>query len=230
MTCKQNTMKKISCIIVVMVFALSACAQYERNDEADETKGFKKENLFTGGGLIVSFSSYRTVLGASPILGYSITKWLDAGLAFNYVYTGGRLTYSSYDPYTGYTQYYVTDDKLRQTTMGPGAFVRIYPVNFLFVQAQAEKNFINSKVIYSNGAPNYEEKLSAPSFLVGAGYCSGRYEKGSLFYYVSVMADIARDENSPYNDISDNGRVVLLPIVKAGLQIPLFQGRKNRRD
>ncbi|MBK8844881.1 MAG: hypothetical protein IPO33_19635 [Saprospiraceae bacterium] len=58
-------------------------------------EGLKKENLFTGGGAIVSVGSYTTLLGASPVLGYSITKWLDAGVVFNVNYASYRYVYSN---------------------------------------------------------------------------------------------------------------------------------------
>lgn len=215
-------------LVLYAALTSAAAAQYEKEDTG-EKKGFKKENLFTGGGLVVSFSNYTTVLGASPIIGYSLTNWIDAGLSLNFVYSSNRhVTYSYYDPYTGLTQYFVSDDKLKQTVTGPGAFLRIYPAKFLFVQGQFEKNFISQKITYANGYPSEKQRLSAPSFLVGAGYCSGRYGKGSLFYYVSLMVDVAKDKDSPYTEVLSNGRVNVLPVVRAGLQIPLFQGKDNR--
>ena len=221
---------------IVIVFALisSFYAVQAQNEEkaGDEKKGgFKKENLFTGGGLTVSFSSYSTVLGASPVLGYSITKWLDAGIVFNFNYGSDRhATYLVRNPNIpndpGY--YIVTDDKVRQTVFGPGIFARVYPLKFLFVQVQGEHNFINQKIIYDNGSPSTKTSLSATSFLVGAGYCNGREGIGNLFYYVSIMADVARNRNSPYVEETENGNINVLPIIRAGLQIPLFQGKRNR--
>ena len=41
-------------------------------------------------------------------------------------------------------------DKLRQTVYGPGAFVRLFPVNFLFASAQYEYNLIHLKYIPAN--------------------------------------------------------------------------------
>ncbi|MEP6676345.1 MAG: hypothetical protein ABJA78_14370 [Ferruginibacter sp.] len=216
-------MKKIIILITITAVCKFSFAQYKGGDDAT-TKGFKKENLFTGGGVTVSFSNYTTVLGASPIIGYSLTKWLDAGLLFNYNYSSDR--HVTYTDQSG--NYYVSDDRLKQHNFGPGAFFRAYPINFLFVQGQAEMNFTALKFIPANGGPTEKDKVSAPSFLVGAGYCSGREGPGSMFYYVSIMADVLKDKNSPYVELTANG-VRILPIIRAGFQIPLFQGKSKRR-
>ncbi len=216
-------MKKIMTLLVLVSVTSALMAQKEGDDAS--TKGFKKENLFSGGSLTVSFSNYTTVLGGSPVLGYSLTKWLDAGILFNYTYASNRhVTY--YNSSTG--QYFSSDDKLKQTTWGPGAFLRIYPVPFLFLQAQGEENFTSQKLIPANGGPTEKDKVSAGSLLVGAGYCNGREGPGMVFYYVSIMADVAKNKNSPYTEQLSNGKVNILPIIRAGLQIPLFQGGRGR--
>jgi hypothetical protein len=213
----------VTAALLAMIF--NGFAQEKNNKNETRSHSFKKENIFTGGSLIVSFSNYTTVLGGSPVIGYSITNWLDAGLQFNYTYSSNKhVTY--YDPYSGV--YYLTDDKQRQTTLGPGAFLKIYPVKFLFLQAQGEFNSTAIKFYPANNGPVEKYKVTAPSFLAGAGYCSGREGTGSLFYYLSIMVDLARDENSPYTQVNSAGKVTLLPIIRAGLQIPLFQGKNNR--
>ena len=217
-------MKKIILVMFAAALSTAGFAQ-DKKEEDPEKKGFKKENLFTGGGLTVSFSNYTSVLGASPVLGYSINKWIDAGIVFNFNYASDRhVTY--YDPGTG--SYYLSDDKLKQTLYGPGFFAKVYPLKFLFLQVQGEVNFISQKLIYDNGTPTEKQKLSAPSFLVGAGYCNGREGKGSLFYYISILADVARNKHSPYVEQTASGKINILPIIRAGLQVPLFQGRRNR--
>lgn len=209
---------------MLLLAALSA-GSFAQDEKEEKKGGFHKENLFTGGGITLSFSNYSTSLGASPVLGYSINKWIDAGIVFNFLYSADRhVTY--YNPIT--YQYYYSDDKLRQTLFGPGAFVRVFPVKFIFIQAQGEYNFLNQRIIYANGDPDERSHLTAGSFLVGGGYCNGREGTRSLFYYVSILADIARNRNSPYVETLSNGKVNILPIIRAGLQVPLFQGKKNR--
>ena len=104
--------------IVVTIFSLCLLSAVMGQDEEENKKGFKKENLFTGGSITLSFFNGQTVLGANPMFGYKIANWVDAGLAFNYVYSSSR-------------HYNVPNDKLRITTYGPGVFTRLYPVSFL---------------------------------------------------------------------------------------------------
>lgn len=218
-------MKKVLIIVLIMGGTFISKAQDEKENDDENKGGFKKENLFTGGGITLSFSNYTTVLGASPVFGYSINRWLDAGIVFNFNYASNRhITY--YDPIN--RLYYVSDDKLRQTIFGPGIFARAYPLNFLFVQVQGEQNFINQKIIYDNAAPSLKNSVSATSLLVGAGYCNGRQGTGDLFYYLSIMVDVAKDRNSPYLEETSSGNLNILPIIRAGLQVPLFQGKRNR--
>ncbi|MBL0132548.1 MAG: hypothetical protein IPP79_00340 [Chitinophagaceae bacterium] len=57
--------------------------------------------------------------------------------------------------------------------------------------------------------------------LVGGGYASGRAPQGnSPFFYMSVLWDVSDNKTSPYKDAY--GRSI--PIIRAGFNIPLFQG------
>lgn len=222
-------MKKFVIVFALISSFYTVRAQDEERDNDEKKGGFKKENLFTGGGITLSFSGSTFLGGASPVLGYSVTKWLDAGIGLNFTYYSNRhVVYEVRINNIPTGQFIYSDDKLRQTVFGPSAFVRAYPVKFLFAQAQVEHNFINQKIIYDNGAPSSKSNVSATSLLVGAGYCNGREGIGNLFYYVSVMVDVAGNKNSPYLEETENGNTNLLPIIRAGLQIPLFQGRRNR--
>jgi len=214
-------MKKVIAVLVFVSGFFIVKAQDENGFGDEKTGGFKKENLFTGGGAIVSVGSYSTILGASPVFGYSITKWLDAGIVFNFTYASSRAVY--YDPYAN--SYFVSDDKSRQTVLGPGIFARIYPLKFLFINIQTEQNFITDKTIIANG-PTIKDKYSATSLLLGIGYAGGRQGIGDMYYYISIMGDFSGNKNSPYVGISESGKAVVTPIFKAGLHIPLFQGRR----
>jgi hypothetical protein len=218
-------MKKIIAITLLSFLTVAAWAQ-EEEDKAEEKKGgFKKDHLFTGGSLTASFSGNTLAVGAAPVLGYSINRFLDVGVQFSFLYYSNR--HVEYVDGNGY--YYYSDDKYRQTNFGPGAFVKFYPLRFLFIQAQGELNFINQKYIYADGYPSERSSVSAPSLLLGAGYASGREGVGNLFYYISIAVDVIGDRNSPYVEALANGRKNLLPVLRAGLQVPLFQGKKNRQ-
>ena len=216
-----STMKKLIIVLVLLSGTFISKAQEDRDLKEEKKGGFKKENLFTGGGAILSVGSYSTLLGASPVFGYSINKWLDAGISFNYSYASARYVY-----FNGFNNV-VSDDKARQNVIGPGVFARVYPLKFLFINVQAEHNFTTEKQISPN-QPTLIKKYDATSLLVGAGYASGRQGTGDFYYYISVMADVAGNVNSPYVGISESGKAVITPIFKAGIQVPLFQGKKYR--
>jgi len=103
--------------------------------------------------------------------------------------------------------------------------VKLYPLRFLFAQAQFEHNFIRQKFIPNSGATQ-TYSTSGNSMLVGGGYTTGRQGKGGQpFYYLAVLFDVSGNDNSPYTDAY--GRTI--PIIRGGIQVPLFQGDQWRR-
>jgi len=209
-------MKQLAIVLIAVMTFQAVSAQ--REEKKEEKGGFKKENLFTGGSVTLSFFNKQTVLGANPIFGYKINDFLDAGLSFGYQYASAR-------------DNYYFDDKIRQTTFGPGVFMRVYPVNIIFLQGQFEQNFITQKYFYPGGSPVEKQHQSVSSLLVGGGLAQGRERGGTTFYYISVMFDVLKDKDSPYTRVSYNPdnpsqyRVDVVPIIKAGINIGLFQGK-----
>lgn len=203
-------MKKAIVVLVLVSGFFTAMAQDE--NETEKKGGFKKENLFVGGDLTLGFSNIYTSLGISPYFGYSLNKYIDVAASFNFNYTSQR-------------DYVLYGDKVRQTVYGPGAFVRVYPVKFLFAQAQFEHNFIRVKYLpaQNSGYLQTTNHIDANSFLVGAGWAGGRNEYNKSFYYISVSWDLLRNSNSPYVD----GLSRAIPIFRAGYNIALFQGRNR---
>ncbi len=208
-------MKKIIVSLLLLASMSAVFAQDEEQEKKDEKKhAFKKENLFTGGSVTASFYSGGTVLGISPTFGYSINKIIDAGLVMNFTYTGEKA-------YSG--------DKYRQFVYGPGVFTRIYPIKEIFVQGTFEHNFTSVTYKPAYGGASQQYKVDANSLLVGAGYCSGREGEGSTFYYFSIMFDVTKDVNSPYVELLQDGSVRAQPILRAGIQVGLFQGAAVNR-
>ena len=211
-------MKRFILLLTVSSFL---CLHVMAQDEEEEVKekGFKKENLFTGGSVTASFFSGGTILGANPMFGYKLNDYVDAGLVFNYIYSGRR-------------DYVYLNDKLRQHTYGPGIFTRIYPVRFLFLQGQFEHNFISLTHKYGGVSDHYHS--DANSFLVGAGIAQGRQKGSNTFFYISLLVDVIKDPNSPYvnNVYNENTgalvRTDLAPIIRAGVNVGLFQGKYRR--
>ncbi len=204
-------MKRIFLITILSFSSVWLFAQTATDTDKEEVKtgGFKVENLFTGGNLNVGYFNGVTVLGITPQLGYNVTGWLDAGIVFGYTYT------SQHDDF---------GNKYRQSIIGPGAFARIFPVEFLFASVQYEHNFIRQKEITPYAT--YPYNSDANSLLLGIGYTSGR-ERGykQPYYYLSVSIDVLSDPSSPYRDRYNE----IYPVVNAGFIFPLFQGRGRGR-
>lgn len=190
------------------------CTTFVLSQEKEKEERTFKENLFTGGSISLAFYNNTFLVGGNPVLGNSVTNWIDLGIVVNYNYT-------SYRDYN-----FVFNDKVRQHVYGGGAFVKIYPIRFLFVQAQAEHNFIRQKFIPNVGSTQRFE-ADAFSFLVGGGYTTGRFGRGGEpFYYLAILFDIAENRYSPYTDAY--GRTI--PIIRGGIQIPLFQGGRRKGE
>lgn len=203
-------MKKYLLITVASFVSLFVYAQDDDKTIEEVTGaggGFKKEMLFTGGNINIGYFSGVTVLGATPQLGYNIARWLDAGIIFGYTYTSQGIS---------------VNEKIRQTILGPGAFVRLFPIDFIFASIQYEHNFLRQKYIYSGGSQ--VTKTNVGSLLLGLGYTSGRMGRNSPYYYFSVSIDVLNNRNSPYRTFANE----VYPVVNAGFNIPLFQNRGNR--
>ena len=199
--------------ILMLLLPICFHASAQTNDEKNDVKkGFDKEKLFTGGSANLGFSNYYTSLGVAPQIGYSLTNWADAGITLDINYTSQRDV-----------EFY--GDKLRQTVYGPGAFVRLFPVKFLFASAQYEFNLINQNYIPpSGGGSSVKSNFNANSLILGAGYAGGRERGSNTYYYLSIGWDVLGDPNSPY--IDGLGRSI--PVIRAGYNIGLFQGRNRR--
>lgn len=167
----------------------------------------KKTNFFTGGSVSFGLGTYSFNAGLHPHFGYTLNKWIDVAGVVNFEYNSQR-------------DYY--NNKYHNTTEGLGVFTRIFPVRFAFLQIQPEYNFITQKAIQP-GAPTITSHLQAPSLLLGIGYTPSRSSKNT-FSYFTLMIDVLKNINSPYVDGYGNS----LPIIRAGFNIGLFNGKRSR--
>ena len=208
-------MKRIVLMLLLSALCINIFAQekeviFSSSDrvEDSEKRGFRKDMLFTGGTLNIGYFNGVTVLGATPQLGYSVANWLDAGIVFGYTYTSQSIS---------------VGEKYRQTIIGPGAFVRLFPADFIFASVQYEHNFLRQKYI-SPYQPDQINKVDVNSLLVGLGYTSGKEGRNTPYYYLSVSVDVINDPNSPYRTYANE----IYPVINAGFNIPLFQGSSRR--
>lgn len=200
---------KMQKIKLVLILLISGTGVFGQDNENEEPRGFQKNRLFTGGSISFGLGSNTFQIGANPVFGYSLAKWVDAGLVVNYNYASFRDIITS-------------NDKLRTTTYGGGAFTRLYPLRFLFAHVQFEHNFIKEKYIPTNGGNSETNNVDANSLLAGVGVATERYPgDGRPFFYLAVLFDVLNEDFSPYTR-SDGTRI---PILRAGIQVPLFQGR-----
>ena len=91
-------------IFFICLTTASLLAQDREREESE--RGFKKENLFTGGSISLAFYNNTFLVGGSPVFGYSLTNWADLGIVVNYNYTSYRDV-----------SYYGSNDKLRQSVI-----------------------------------------------------------------------------------------------------------------
>ena len=169
----------------------------------------------------MSFYSGGTILGANPIFGYKLANWIDGGIVLNYTYQSSRDVYQ-------------LNDRSIQHVFGPGAFMRLYPVSFLFLQGQFEHNFSDLTYTYPDGT-KLKDKTDANSLLVGGGWAQGRQRGSNSFFYLSILFDVLKNPYSPYvNNVYDASgtriRTDAVPIFRAGVNIALFQGKNNNRN
>jgi hypothetical protein len=211
---RSNYKTMIRKVVIVVCLSMAGLAGFSQehmpgrvntySDVGDGT-GFLKQNLFIGGSLGLGFGGDEFGVGVNPEIGYSLNRWLDAGLVVNFNYNS-----MSADP----SGYYNDNVSEKQFIYGGGLFARVWVVPFLFVTAQPEVNWTHdTQKYYSSGGATYTASVNAPSLLVGAGY--GRRLIGENTFYIALMFDVLGNTNSPYNDYYGHP----LPVLRAGFDI-----------
>jgi len=183
------------------------CLIAQSNESNPEKGKFKQENIFLGTGLNLGFGNRSFNVGVNPEIGYSITKWLDAGLAFNLNYLSQNTTAFS-------------SIKYQNLSYGAGTFLRIWPLSFFHIQIQPETNWINSTqsdVVYNN---SIKYNYNATSLLVGIGY--GSHFIGNSYSFITLMMDVLQNQNSPYRDQFNDP----IPVFRAGFGMYLKPRKK----
>lgn len=176
--------------------------------EQEETfgDGFKKEHIFIGGNVGLGFDSYTFNAGLSPEIGYSVASWLDAGMLFNFNYTSIRAD-----------EYYNGNTRQRSFNYGTGAFIRAYPLPFLFFQVSPEYNWVHYTQTYFDASPRYSSSFNtnAASLLLGIGY--GQRIVGRNNMHLALLVDVLDNPQSPYRDYNNR----IMPVIKAGFDFYL---------
>lgn len=198
---ERTHMKNILVSSFVLLLSVTAFAQEETKEE-EPKKGYQKENLFVGGNFGLSFGDY-TLINVSPQLGYRFNRYLAAGVGINGQYVSFRERYINGGTFR----------KTAQGVVGLNLFGRVYPFEFLMLQAQPEANYIFGKQTYFDTNPRTEYKMDAeivPSLLLGGGAVLPQ-GRGALI--ISVMYDVLQRDYSPYGK---------KPIYNFGYNISLY--------
>ena len=74
-------MQKITLFVILLI---SGSGLFAQDFDNESKSGFQKDRLFTGGSISFGFGTNTFQIGANPVFGYSLAKWVDAGLVFNY--------------------------------------------------------------------------------------------------------------------------------------------------
>lgn len=155
---------------------------------------------FFGGGLIAGFGSGGGAFGISPLVGYKVNNYVDAGLGLNLVYNYNRTRYWDGTP---------SGDKNRAFNVGLMPFVRVFPVNNLFAQLQFEQAWVNGS--YMQGGSKYKYNYDYQALIASLGYANR--VNGRVGFFISVGIDLLRDPNSPYR--YSDGRI--MPVIATGV-------------
>jgi len=199
---------KIQKLLIVLVLAVMSTKGIAQQIEGDEQKGkFKRENVFLGTSLNLGISNRSFNVGVNPEMGYSITRWLDAGVSLNINYFSQNASEFS-------------NIRFRNFNFGGGPFLRVWPLSFLHFQVQPEYNWINSSQKNMLTGQTGKYTFNAGSLLVGVGY--GTRILGAHYSYVTLMIDVTQDLNSPYRDQYNDP----LPIFRAGFGMYLKPRRR----
>lgn len=197
---------RIALFSVFLVFFTNSLLAQSLEPPASKNR-FKQENIFIGTGLNLGFASKSFNIGLNPEIGYSLTKWLDAGVSLN-------VNYFSQNP----SDY--SNTKYQNLSYGGGSFLRIWPLNFFHIQIQPEYNWISSTQKTLGNNATYKYSYQAGSLLVGVGY--GSHFIGNRYSYVTLMMDVLQNENSPYRDQFNDP----IPVFRAGFGMYLKPSKK----
>jgi len=177
-------MKKIFLLVALRVIIAGAASAQDQSGQ----KGFDKSKLFIGGAFGLAFGSYSTAINISPQVGYHFSPLFAAGAGINYAY----YNYKYYD-YSN-TLY----QKDIYSYAGMNIFGRLYPIPFLFIQAQPEVNYVWGKTeIYQPVSGEIKVPTQfVPSLLLGAGAAIPTGRNGAVTF--SILYDVLQNSYSPY--------------------------------
>lgn len=194
-------------LIFLCIVTLSVSC-YAQDEEASHK--FRRDNIFLGSSIGLGLGNGGFSAGANPEIGYSVSRWLDAGISTNFNYFSYRAEYNN-----GFRQ--------RSFNYGGGIFARVYIIEGFFLQVLPEYNWVNTTL--KDLRPGYlgseeKDKRESPSLLLGVGY--GSRMIGNTNFFTVLMIDAGTNTNSPYIGYLGSK----LPILRTGFNFYLRPKRK----
>ncbi|HTO17206.1 MAG TPA: hypothetical protein VLZ83_15680 [Edaphocola sp.] len=220
-------MKKAITLTFLCFFSLGLNAQIKYNSggksSQPKTKGFETQKLVFGGWGTLRFWDGATRLGATPIVGYKLTKNFTAGVSLGYLYESYADISNFYNPTTGRQESYPE----RYHTLTPGIWARYSILNSFYIQTHFEDAFMrmNRTIPAANAKGKGSDKISfsMPTLLVGLGYYSQLSDKVALYFgfYYDVLQNSTKktvtstggyiyDVKSPYSG-------TIYPVIGVGI-------------
>ena len=196
-------------LLIILGMVTISVSSFAQNEEESSSK-FRRDNVFLGGSIGLGLGNGGFSAGANPEIGYSVSKWLDAGISTNF-------------NYFAYLAQYNGGIRQRSFNYGGGIFARFYLFGGFFLQVLPEFNRINTNfkdLRAGSIGSEYRSKREAPSLLLGVGY--GRRMIGNTNFFTVLMIDAGTNTNSPYIDTYG----AKLPILRTGFN---FYLRPKRR-
>lgn len=204
-------MKRIFFACILSVVSLSVFAQGEvysssgkpikKDRRTEREKGFDPTRLVFGGGLVFNIGGGVTDLGISPILGYKITDKFSAGIGLGYEYFKIKNFYEVSNPNNGLLEYY----PFKVSVYTGSVWARYLIWNNIFAQVEPQM------IVFKSSVPSYDyslvpaplvkksEGFNVPRLLVGGGVRQPLGGRTALV--VTLLYDVIRDKNSPYNGL-----------------------------
>jgi hypothetical protein len=176
--------KLITIVIIVFMAGLlnQSIAQFGQPSSQQKDDFKMQKRLFIGGGLDFGISSYSTVIGVAPIVGYRLSPSFDVGLRLSYLYYHYKDSYYEFN----------------SNSYGAGLFGRYYLFFFNNLFLHGEYEALNYDYYNYPYTSEDKERIWVSSLFVGGGY--RQWIGQTAFVGITVLWNLLDDINSPYSN------------------------------
>jgi hypothetical protein len=200
-------------LVFILLFSLGASASFAQEVYSssgkpldrknplrrEEPKGFDKDKLIFGGGIIFGAGNGFLNVGVTPAVGYRFTDRFSAGIGLGYRYFQEKIPYNNIK--TGLPDIY----KLKTSIYSASLWSRFIVWNNIFLHLEPEMNSLETfSAGYDPTTREFvvdKDRIFVPSLLVGAGIRQPISDRVSLA--TSILYDVMQDKNSPYRNTID---------------------------